>query len=138
MVVGEVCLECIDDLHRAKALVTPALGLSEEAVNECLTALSEAVANALTHGRHGRSSYCRVTVDACPDWVRIIVEDRGSGFDWSGLEPRMPSWEKEHGRGVHLIREMMDSVSIRSTPGGTRVDMAKRTLADPTTVGDTD
>lgn len=136
MVVGDLCLECIEDLHRAKALVTPALGLSETAVHECLTALSEAVANALTHGQRERAPYCRVTIDTRPEWVHITVEDHGNGFDWSGLQPRMPSWEKEHGRGVHLIREMMDSVTIRSTPQGTRVDMAKRTrFAEVTRAG---
>jgi anti-sigma regulatory factor (Ser/Thr protein kinase) len=137
VVVGKVYLESIEDLHRAKALVSPALGLSEMAVRECLTALSEAVANALTHGRRGCPPYCRVTVQAHSQWVHITVEDHGAGFDWAGLEREMPSWDKEHGRGVHLIRELMDRVTICSTPHGTRVEMSKRITPEGAKEADT-
>lgn len=137
MVVGKVYLESIEELHRAKALVSPALGLSEIAIRECLIALSEAVANALTHGRRGCPPYCRVTVRAHPKYVHITVEDHGEGFDWAGLEPEMPSWEKEHGRGVHLIRELMDRVTICSTPHGTRVEMSKRITPEGAKEADT-
>ena len=129
MVVGEAHLERIEDLPRARALISPELGIPEDTLNDCLTALTEAVANALTHGRRNGSPFCRVLVEVEAGEVRITVEDRGSGFHWGGLGLDMPPWDAVHGRGVPLIRSLMDSVAIRSTSDGTRIHMRKRVAA---------
>ncbi|MBI3948768.1 MAG: ATP-binding protein [Armatimonadetes bacterium] len=112
-------------MHRAKGLVTAELGLSEEAVFACRLAISEAVANAFEHGQRDGTFYCRVRVERETGLIRIAVEDRGYGFRWQGLSASMPSPEEEHGRGVHLIRLLMDGVSILSTPEGTCIEMVK-------------
>lgn len=109
-------------------LITEELGLSEDEVYDCRLAITEAVANAFTHGqRKGKGSrFCRVVVHREDGLVRIAVEDHGTGFRWQGLQARMPTVDQEHGRGVHLIRLLMDGVSIQSTPNGTAVEMVKR------------
>ncbi len=125
ILVGEACLEEIQDLGRAKELISTDLGLSGDAVFECRVALAEAVSNALIHGRRDGVSYCRVRVLRQNGAVHIAVEDRGEGFRWRGLQAHMPPPEQQHGRGVHLIRSLMDAVAIHSTKDGTRVEMTR-------------
>lgn len=126
VVIGDECLEHLQEIPRAKGLITPELGLSEDAVFECRLAIAEAVSNAFAHGQRDGVPYCRVHVQREPRLLRITVEDRGPGFRWAGLPARMPSPDEDHGRGVHLIRILMDGVSIVSTPAGTRIEMVKR------------
>jgi anti-sigma regulatory factor (Ser/Thr protein kinase) len=126
LTIGDEHLEQIHQLPRIKALISCELGLSEDAVFECRLALTEAVANAFEHGRRDGVPYCRVRIQQESHVVRIAVEDHGSGFKWDGLRMQMPSPDQEHGRGVHLIRMLMDGVSILSSPDGTCVEMVKR------------
>ncbi|NLC55553.1 MAG: ATP-binding protein [Armatimonadetes bacterium] len=127
-VIVDACLQRPEDLPRLKDLILHRLQAPEEIVYDCLLAITEAVANALIHGRRNGVAYCRLTVCRTPDQVRILVEDRGNGFNWGSLPRTMPPPDAPHGRGVHLIRALTDSVAIRSTPEGTRVAMIKRLL----------
>jgi serine/threonine-protein kinase RsbW len=79
-------------------------------------ACSEAAANAIEHG-YGRNS-ATFTVD-CRFYdgeVEVVVRDHGV---WRAARP-------ERGRGMLLMRELMDAVEFDQTPGGTVVTMRKR------------
>ena len=91
-------------------------------------ALREALNNAVVHGNrldvhklvHVR---CRCKVG---EGISLIVSDQGQGFD-----PRIVSdpvavenLEKDHGRGIHLMKLAMDEVSFEQR--GTEVHICKR------------
>lgn len=126
MIIVDACLSDTKDLPPIKSLIINRLQAPEQVVYDCLGAISEAVANALTHGRRDGVAYCRLAVRRAPGQVHILVEDRGNGFNWERLPRSMPEPDEEHGRGVHLIRELTDMLAISSTPEGTRVEMVKR------------
>ncbi|WP_194813370.1 ATP-binding protein [Nocardia sp. XZ_19_385] len=85
---------------------------------DILVATDEACANAIEHGcrdrQHG-SIHLRVRAEA--DYLRITVRDNGH---W-----KPPSTHHDHhrGRGLDLMRTLMDQVDVQPTPRGTTVDM---------------
>jgi serine/threonine-protein kinase RsbW len=75
--------------------------------------VSEAVANAMIYGNdRDPVKRVRVEVDLGPERVAVVVRDEGSGFDPSGVaDPTLPeNIEEPGGRGIFLIRELMDEV----------------------------
>lgn len=94
-------------------------------------ALGEAVANAVIHGNHEDPEKqvfvsCRCSMDG---EVLITVRDQGQGFDSRSVAD--PTWPERlfltHGRGLHLMKALMDEVSFEEN--GTVVRMRKRMRA---------
>jgi serine/threonine-protein kinase RsbW len=93
--------------------------------------LREALVNAIVHGNQKdprKRVYlnCRCTTDG---EVSITVEDEGNGFDHDGIpDPTSPDNRlRTHGRGIYLIRTLMDEVHFEQ--GGSVVHMRKRANA---------
>ncbi|MDF5753763.1 SpoIIE family protein phosphatase [Spongiactinospora sp. TRM90649] len=84
---------------------------------EFLLACSEAVANAAEHGYRFRGGPITISGRVTASVVTISVRDGG---EWR--EPRA----SDRGRGISLMRAVMDSVTISSTDGGTTVVMSRR------------
>lgn len=99
-------------------------GFAEEAEDIAL-ATQEALKNIIQHAcpTDGRM---RFVCSADGDTVVVEVRDRGGGFDVEAVagEPFYPM--AVHGRGLQLIRGLMDDVSIASDQGGTVVRMEKK------------
>jgi len=77
-------------------------------------AITEALANAMLCGNQGeRSRSVQVSVALDLHSLRVEVTDEGAGFNLSGLQqsPDETDWfEREDGRGVFLMRTLMDCV----------------------------
>ncbi|MBZ5543951.1 MAG: ATP-binding protein [Acidobacteriia bacterium] len=91
-------------------------------------ALREALANAIIHGnQQNPGKKVAVRCFCQPDrGMLLVVEDEGSGFD-PGRVPDPTQAEcllDTHGRGLFLMRRMMDRVRISRR--GTRITMLKR------------
>jgi serine/threonine-protein kinase RsbW len=90
-------------------------------------ALREALSNAVVHGNrldahklvHVR---CRCKV---AEGISLIVSDQGHGFDPRTVpDPvAVENLEKDHGRGIHIMKLVMDKVSFEQR--GTEVRMRK-------------
>ena len=75
--------------------------------------VSEALANAMIYGNHrDPAKRVRVEVDLAPEQVEVVVRDEGHGFDPGRVpDPTLPeNLEEPGGRGIFLIRELMDEV----------------------------
>ncbi len=101
-------------------------GIGDEEEIDIMIALQEALANAVLHGCGGdpaKSIHCTVAVD--PAEIRIVVRDPGPGFDTSSASDETEDGTNltEHGRGILLMRSLMDEVSYRR--GGTEVHLKK-------------
>lgn len=94
--------------------------------------LSEALANAILYGS-GDDPHKRVRVDLRirSGEVRACVTDEGSGFDPDALpDPRLPeNISREDGRGVFLMRALMDEVHYNER--GNSVTLVLREPARP-------
>jgi serine/threonine-protein kinase RsbW len=91
-------------------------------------ALREALANAVLHG-NGSNAAKKVLVRAYCDPSKgfvIAVRDEGSGFDPAKVpDPRREDrLELTHGRGIFLMRELMDHIEHRK--GGREVVLYKK------------
>jgi len=103
------------------------LEVAEEKRLEIMLALQEALVNAVLHGCKNDSSKhvrCRVRRDT-NDRILIVVTDPGPGFNPEKLlDPRRPeNVHADHGRGVYLIRQLMDDVQFAD--GGKEIKMWK-------------
>ena len=108
--------------------ITSRMGCAAGKEFEVETSLREALANAI---RHGCARDPKKTVQvcvACDDarGMLIVVRDPGPGFDPRSLpSPVLGENLYAHGgRGIYLINELMDEVSIAR--GGTEIRMIKR------------
>jgi serine/threonine-protein kinase RsbW len=90
-------------------------------------ALFEALANAVVHGNHEDvKKPVRIRVRYEPKkCLSIIVSDEGSGFDPGDVaDPTRPeNVEREHGRGILLMKAFMDEVHYEKN--GTEVHLVK-------------
>lgn len=90
-------------------------------------ALTEAISNAILRG-NGENPAKNVHVRALVDATQLVVEvgDEGEGFDLdaSAVDPTTPeNIEREDGRGLFLMRKLMDRVESVEMPHGNLVRM---------------
>ncbi|HEU0012860.1 MAG TPA: ATP-binding protein [Longimicrobium sp.] len=75
--------------------------------------IAEALANAMLYGNGGDAAKrVRVEVELSDEEVSVLVRDEGSGFDPDAVpDPTLPeNLDSSGGRGIFLIRELMDEV----------------------------
>lgn len=97
-------------------------------IDVCLT---EALTNAIQHAHKSEAwRPIRLVFDTAGGVLSIRIFDSGPGFDMK-LVPE-PDFEalKEHGRGLFIIKNSMDSLSYTPISGGGNVlEMSKRLIA---------
>lgn len=106
--------------------VNKQLHLDDGTIYRLLISCTEAVNNAIIHGN--KSSPDKKVIVRCragKNAIIIHVRDEGEGFDHRNLpDPREEkNLLKESGRGVFLIRSLMDTVTFRRLKHGSVVDM---------------
>jgi anti-sigma regulatory factor (Ser/Thr protein kinase) len=95
-------------------------GVPPEASADVLLACSEACANALEHPQATERPAFEVGVRIRRGVLELSVRDYGS---W---DPDEDAEEGARGRGLDMIRSLMDDVSIVKSPEGTEVAMWRR------------
>jgi serine/threonine-protein kinase RsbW len=91
-------------------------------------ALREALSNAVVHGNRLNARklvHVRCRCNAGKG-ISLIVSDQGKGFDAQDVpdSQALEYLEAEHGRGIQLMKLLMDEVSFQR--GGTEVHLCKR------------
>ena len=101
------------------------LDVSSNGVDEILLALTEACANVVQHA--GEHDEYQVDVSIDDQLCRISVLDHGSGFDVDAVTAAPPASPLDGGRGLVLMRELVDRLSFVADESGThRVTLEKR------------
>jgi len=96
-------------------------GLPAQTVQNVLVAAGEACANAIEHGhRHAPGSRIRLRATATVDDLTLTVADTGR---WKVPQPEVNT---HRGRGITLMRALMQRVTITPGEAGTTVDMHTR------------
>ena len=89
----------------------------------------ELVNNAITHGNK-LSVDLSVTVKVVKsgDEVSIEVSDQGRGFNPDGIANPISDENllKDVGRGIFIVRSLMDKVDVNPSSRGTRVTITKK------------
>ncbi|MFF9768309.1 SpoIIE family protein phosphatase [Streptomyces sp. NPDC014636] len=95
--------------------------LPPNTVQNILVAAGEACANAIEHGhRHSPGDAVRLRAETLVDDLRLTIADSGR---WKTPQPELNT---HRGRGVALMRALMQQVTISPGPAGTTVDMQMR------------
>lgn len=85
---------------------------------EFLSALGEAVANAIEHARGGADAPIKVECRVSRDRIVATVRDYGKGFARHAGTVEAPAGPIERGRGFLIMRRFSDIFDVRSVPGG--------------------
>jgi serine/threonine-protein kinase RsbW len=98
-----------------------ARGVDPEDLSHFLTALGEALANAIEHAHAPDPIEVNVRIDGTR--IMATIADKGVGFVANVLpEPPLPDPHAERGRGLLIMRRCSDIFLIKSEPGkGTAV-----------------
>lgn len=119
--------------RKALGAITEEWGFSDQARREIELSFSEALQNAVEHGCSGKG-IVHVTGRVNLSRVQIVIEDRGAGKGnlealkaaFESGEEVLPKLDKERGRGIYLIRNLMDQARVEyPEEGGVRVIMIK-------------
>jgi serine/threonine-protein kinase RsbW len=102
------------------------LGVTETCVEDIRLALSEACNNVVDHSGVDDEYEVRLLVDGEQCEVRVI--DKGSGFDFSTLPASVIPADSPRGRGVALMRALVDTVAFESRPEASTVVRLVKTL----------
>ena len=123
-------LEMLDKARELVGQVTEFGGFDEDSRLDIQVAVHESMVNAILHGNRGVESR-RVTLEIEFDQggLEIRVRDQGQGFDPESVpDPlALENLCRSSGRGILLMKALMDAVAFRSHPsGGTEVTMRRR------------
>lgn len=105
-------------------------GLNADAAFRLQVAMGEAVANAILYGNEedpGR--FVTIEAEARPELVRVRIADEGTGFDPDSIPDPTgpPGVRRSRGRGLFLLRSLMDEVSFNEI--GNQVTLVLRPSA---------
>lgn len=101
--------------------VNTIIHLDEIQMNKVMISLTEAVNNAIVHGnKSDHAKKVHITCEVLPGWVLFMIQDEGGGFD-PGLVANPLKGEnllRESGRGVFLMKTLMDKVEFEMNEPG--------------------
>ncbi|HKY22617.1 MAG TPA: ATP-binding protein [Vicinamibacterales bacterium] len=126
-------IEALDQVQAVTEHIARQLGMDEESVGWATMAVRESVINAVMHGNQ-RDPAKIVFIDFAarpesePVDLIVRVRDQGSGFDPETLTDCLTPENvlRSSGRGIFLVKQFMDNVSIERSPkGGMEVRMVK-------------
>jgi serine/threonine-protein kinase RsbW len=103
-------------------------GADESIIADIAISVSELVNNAIFHGN--RAAFDRPVKVMCEKEngsVSISVTDEGGGFDPEAIADPISDENllKDVGRGIFIVRSLMDEVDIAATDTGTTVTITK-------------
>ena len=88
--------------------------------------LTEAMTNAICHANaNDPSKEVHIIITISGPTLNIKVYDQGQGFDISALPVPDFAGDSDQGRGVYIIRSLMDEVHYRKSSTGHVLDMTK-------------
>lgn len=116
-------------VRRVLASSMRTLGVADECLTDIEVALTEACTNVLDHVAAGEEY--EVIAGVRDDHCVIEVIDTGHGFDAEKLGHAEADPTAEEGRGIQLIRALVDRVHFQSRPeSGTIVHLEKQLVYD--------
>lgn len=127
--------EFLEPIHNLSERLFSAAGIEEDQMYWLVLAVREAVINAVLHGNEERPEReIQIEYLIGPERVRICVTDEGEGFDPETVPDPVANENllSQDGRGIFLMRQLMDEVSFDfRDEGGTRLCMTKGLDAPP-------
>jgi serine/threonine-protein kinase RsbW len=121
----------VDDVHAFLEGVwasDPGVAASDRMAFE--TAIIELAANVIQHADHGDGIVWHMTVSCAPDTLDAVLFDGGVGADVALDDTPLPDELSESGRGLALVRMLVDSLEYRRSERGNEWTISKRRSDD--------
>jgi serine/threonine-protein kinase RsbW len=112
-------------------------GLDESVTNAVVMAADEATNNVMRHAHEGRpDTPLQIQCFFGPDSVEVRIHDEGPPFDIDAVPQLDPTELRVGGRGVFLMRTLMDELYCEPRgPGGNTLRLIKRLRRPPKSEG---
>ncbi|MBK7260017.1 MAG: ATP-binding protein [Ignavibacteriae bacterium] len=104
--------------------INAVVGLDEIAMHKLMVSLTEAVNNAILHGNASDpTKRVKVSCEVLPGWLLFQINDEGKGFRADHIRNPLKeeNLHRASGRGVFLMRTLMDKVEFTHAPEGMQV-----------------
>jgi len=121
-------MESVGEVEAAADQLATEAGLDEEARFHVTMAVHEAAINAVLHGNdYNPALHIDVSMENTGKSLVFVIADQGNGFDPKCLpDPSVPeNILRGTGRGIFLIRSLMDEVHFRQLHPGTELTLIK-------------
>ncbi len=121
-------LDTVDRLEKEAESFAAAHGFDEDTAANIAMAVREAAVNAVLHGNsYSREKQVTASLQTDADELTVRITDEGAGFNAAMLpDPLSPeNILRGSGRGVFLMRALMDEVDFRQLTPGTELTMVK-------------
>jgi len=121
-------LDSVAVIERAVEGMASRMGFDEDEASNLAMVTREAAINACKHGnKFAEDKHVDATLDRHGDTLKICIADQGGGLDPETLpDPLDPAnLLRSSGRGVFLMRAIMDEVHFRQLQPGTEVTLIK-------------
>jgi anti-sigma regulatory factor (Ser/Thr protein kinase) len=113
----------VSSLPTVRRTLRPWLAIvGAEQADEIVLAVHEAVANAVEHAGLDADEVITIEAEVVDDILRVLVRDNGAWKDRPVDETR--------GRGLMIMRAVMDRVDLERRTEGTRIKMSRRVRSD--------
>lgn len=97
--------------------------------DQLVTVLTEGLVNAVRHAQcSGSDNEIRIRVTVCDENLTVRIFDNGCGFDLETIPAPCFSSNglEEKGRGIFILRSLMDTVLYTRSDGGNVLEMRKK------------
>ncbi len=126
-------MESVGEVEAAAEKLAAEAGLDEDACFHVTMAAREAALNAVLHGNeYDPAKQITASFENTGKSLIVTIADQGPGLDPDTLpDPRAPeNLLRGTGRGIFLIRSLMDEVHFRQLHPGTELTLIKHLASD--------
>jgi len=121
-------VEYLEKIEKTSAKIAADAGFDESTVDDISIALTELVNNAIHHGnKNDIKKIVTVTFIVDDTKLSISISDQGNGFSPNAIsDPIHPdNLMADNGRGIYLVKALMDKVDYKISEEGTEVTISK-------------
>ncbi len=119
-------IEKVDEFVESFAI---SLGFDHDALADIGICVTELVMNAIVHAHKEQADIpVKIQIESKKDGLRVAVRDFGPGFETDSLpDPTSPeNIFEDHGRGILIVRAMMDDVQCIRHSDGMEIEIFKK------------
>ncbi len=121
-------LSSVDPVEAKAEGLARAAGFDEDTASQIAMVVREAVINAILHGnKKDPAKQVHVCYELNDEVLRIKIADEGAGLDPDSVpDPLAPeNLLRSSGRGIFLMKAIMDEVHFHQLNPGTEIEMIK-------------
>ncbi|MBL0060983.1 MAG: ATP-binding protein [bacterium] len=122
----------VDQIEKVDEFVesfATSLGFQADALADIGICVTELVMNAIVHAHKEHAEIpVKIQIEGGEDGLRVSVRDFGPGFETNTIpDPTSPeNIYEDHGRGILIVRAMMDDVQCTRLEDGMLIEIFKR------------